>query len=1046
MPVEIREESLELPTYVWGPPDPNPPFQRRGRDRIYPYPLLDDMGEEARPVTYRALVVENEYLRVTVLPELGGRLYSAVDKPTGEEIFYRNNVVKPGLIALRGAWISGGVEWNFPRGHTVNTISPVDARAVEDEDGSATIWVGTVEQVYRMSWQIGIRLRPGVSLIETEVRLANRTALPHPYYFWANAAVPARDDMHLIYPGTRAFTWRHPDMSWPIHEGKDMSRYTAFEGSNDIFMVNSLEGFFGVYYEDRDFGVVHLADVHDAFGKKFFTWGTSHHGKMWSAALSDNDGPYCEIQSGRFVDQGTWRFMPPHHAHCWTEWWYPVRQTGGFSWANREAAVRIGRRNGRVECAVLTTRRFPRASVRVTSGHDILHEQYTDLSPERPLRVEICDVPGLPQGPLTLSLLDADAREIIRYTENQPPRTIAVPPKPEQREDTPGELLHSALHAEERADFDRAAELYEKALAQDPACTQAAIALGRLGIERRPEDQLERLAQAAAAAPQSADAAYCLGVAQARAGKDDEAELALWRAAQSPDFAHAARLEIGRIALRRGHWAEAAELLRASLSYRTEGVLARCLLSAALRRAGRLEEALAEVRAAQQTSPLDRLAAAEAHVCATAQGRPRVAARYVRQLGEMMPNEPDPWLDIALDYASAGLLDDAASLLTWSTAHVSALKQDPLAHYLLAHCLSRLGDGAEAAALRRRASQLPAQYVFPHHWEMERVLRAALASDPTDARARHYLGALLYAQGRREDALGEWQTASADLADFSVLHRNLAFAHREVENDLAAAEEALRAAVKANPDDPRLYLELNEVMRDRVADPRARLTVLDSAPPSVRRRGGIAAQQITCCLALQEWDCAISLLTNHVFHRWETEFRMRVLYLDAYLGRGIARFDRSDIQGARQDFDQALEYPENIRIGRPPHPSDARAHWCAAAACDALGDRAAATAHWEGAAAESHHDPGEELTLYRALSLEKLGRTEEAQAILAEALELARQCAERAPDDAAAQFSLGLTLQAMGRRDDALPFLRRTAELDPGMHRAQHLLEGKPIL
>ena len=201
-----------------------------------------------------------------------------------------------------------------------------------------------------------------------------------------------------------------------------------------------------------------------------------------------------------------------------------------------------------------------------------------------------------------------------------------------------------------------------------------------------------------------------------------------------------------------------------------------------------------------------------------------------------------------------------------------------------------------------------------------------------------------------------------------------------------------------------------------------------------------------CCLALQEWDSAISLLTDHVFHRWELEFRMRTLYLDAYLGRGIARFDRGDLQDAREDFEQALEYPENIRIGRPPHPNDARAHWCAAAACDALADRAAAAAHWEAAAAESHHDPGEELTLYHALSLAELGRTEEAQPILAEALELARQCADPAPDDAAAQFSLGLTLQAMGRRDDALPFLRRAAELDPGMHRAQRLLEGKPIL
>jgi tetratricopeptide (TPR) repeat protein len=173
---------------------------------------------------------------------------------------------------------------------------------------------------------------------------------------------------------------------------------------------------------------------------------------------------------------------------------------------------------------------------------------------------------------------------------------------------------------------------------------------------------------------------------------------------------------------------------------------------------------------------------------------------------------------------------------------------------------------------------------------------------------------------------------------------------------------------------------------------------------------------------------------------------MRVLYLDAYLGRGIARLDRGDLREAREDFEQALEYPKNIRIGRPPRPSDARAHWCAAAACDALGDRTAAAAHWEAAAAESHHDPGEELALYRALSLGKLGRTEEAQTIFAEALKLARQCADSAPDDAAAQFSLGLTLQAMGRGDEARPFLRRAVELDSGMHRAQRLLEGQPIL
>ncbi|UCC68348.1 MAG: DUF5107 domain-containing protein [Armatimonadota bacterium] len=1046
MSVEIRDESLELPTYAWGPPDPNPAFQRRSGRQIYPYPLLDDIRDESRPVQYRALVLENKYLRVTVLPELGGRLYSAIDKPTGEEIFYRNNVVKPGLIGLRGAWISGGIEWNFPRGHTVTTVSPIDAKAVRGEDGSATVWVGNIEQVHRMSWQVGIRLRPDTALIETEIRLENRTALPHPYYFWANAAVPARDDMRLIYPGTRAFTWSTSDITWPVHDGRDLSRYTAFEGANDVFIVDSLEDFFGVYYEERDFGVVHFASVHDSLGKKFFTWGTAHHGKMWSAALSDDDGPYCEIQSGRFVDQGSWRLMPAHHCERWTEWWYPVKRIGGPSWANREAAVGIARRDGSVEYGAAVTRRLPKALLCVRSGDSIIREHRTDLAPDRPLRAEIPKGEDLPPGPLTLSLLDADGREIIRYAEDHRPRTSRFRPEPNRRDSTPGELLRSALRSEEAGDAERAWELRERALSQDQGCTEAAVALGRSAIERLPEEAVGRLAEAVAAAPESAEAAYYLGVALARAGEDDDAEAPLWSAARSPAFAHAARVEIGLIALRGGDWKRAADVLRSSLQYRADGALARSLLAAALRRAGRLKEALAEVQALRSASPLDRLGAAEAHFCAAAEGRPRIAARHLRDLSQMMPREPDPWLDVALHYAAAGLLDEAAALLSWATDRIPAAKRDPLGHYLLAHCLGRLGKEGEASAARSRASQLSPEHVFPHHWEMEAVLRDRLENDPSDAAARYYLGSLLYGRDRRREALAEWQKAANNLSEFSVLHRNLALAHREVNSDLAAAEEALHRAVKSNASDARLYLELNDVMRERGSAASDRLAMLDSAPAGVGRRGTIAAQQVACCLALEEWDRAVSLLRNHTFHRWEMEFRMRALYLESYLGRGIARFDGGDLQGAREDFEQALAYPENIRIGRPARPNDARAHWCAAVVCEALGDRAAAGTHWEAAAAESHHHAGTELALYRALSLKKLGRAPEAAAILDEALDVARSCAEQAPDDATAQFSLGLVLRAMDKLQEAESHLRQAVELDSGMRRAHRLLDKEVIL
>jgi tetratricopeptide (TPR) repeat protein len=241
-------------------------------------------------------------------------------------------------------------------------------------------------------------------------------------------------------------------------------------------------------------------------------------------------------------------------------------------------------------------------------------------------------------------------------------------------------------------------------------------------------------------------------------------------------------------------------------------------------------------------------------------------------------------------------------------------------------------------------------------------------------------------------------------------------------------------------------LELNEVLERRGAAPLERLAVLQSAPDGIPKRFAIAAQEVACCLEAELWDRAIDLLGRHIFHRWEMEFRMRGVYVGAYLGRGIERADAGDFQGARTDFEQALEYPENLRIGKPPRPADARAHWCAGVACEALGEAEAARAHWEAAAAEDYHHAGKEPALCRALSLQKLGRTAEAEALFREAGSLAKKCAEMAPEDAGAQLALGLTLKAMGRTEEAAAALKRTLKLDPGLTRARRLLETDVVL
>jgi tetratricopeptide (TPR) repeat protein len=601
------------------------------------------------------------------------------------------------------------------------------------------------------------------------------------------------------------------------------------------------------------------------------------------------------------------------------------------------------------------------------------------------------------------------------------------------------------LRTEERADPGGAWALYEKALMIDPTCEEAALALGRIATERNPSQALPRLQPVAAALPESAPAAYYLGIALTRAGRDAEAEAELWRASHWPQFAHAARVELGLIAMRRREWTAATALLHESLSFDPRDAKARGLLMATLRKDGQPGLALA-LADAGPGNPHDRLMLAETHFAFAELGRTRLQARALRELASMVPPEVDAWIELALDYLAAGLAGEAVELLSWAEAHVKGTDRSPLLHYLLSDALTRLGRSDEAAVARERASALPPDLAFAHHWEFESVLRAALASAPSDTRARYHLGNLLRAQGRSDEALAEWEAAAGGESDFSVLHRNLALAYRQVRADLDRAEAELRRATELSPADPRLYLELNDVLLKRGAPADVRLAALDSAPESLQRRGAIAAQQVVCCIELEQWDRALDLLSAHTFHRWEMEFRMRGIYLDACFGRGAARFDAGDLRGARDDFERSLEYPPNLRIGRPAKPSDARGHWCAGVVDELLGDVASALAHWKAAAAEDYHQPGTELTIYRALALQKLDCGDEALALLAESLKAIRKHTTETSDDAATQLLLGLALKASGDEQQARAALEAALALDPRLKRAARLLTATVIL
>ncbi|MBC7328148.1 DUF5107 domain-containing protein [bacterium] len=480
METKVWESFIEIPTYCLGEEDPFPPFQRQGDDSIYPYTMLDDITNHKIIHKYHAVFLENEYLLLTILPEIGGRIYSAYDKISGKEIFYRNNVVKPALIALRGAWLSGGVEFNFPKGHSTTTVSPILYTIRKYPDGSASVVVGNKERLSGMKWFVEIRLYPRRAYIETIISLYNPTSLPHRFYFWSNAAVPAHEHMQFIYPVSSAY-YGATTVHYPINDGVDLSWYINHKFAVDLFARNSKDDFFCAYDHSANFGTVHYASRFDAVGKKFFTWGSADDGLIWAEILSDEDGPYCEIQSGRFKDQSTYDFLLPHFRESWRELWYPVRGIQGLVRANEFVAVNLKRQEGNILLGVCPTLPITSAKIILEEDGKPIYQIETSLSPEKPFLTQF-SYSSCSQSPLTLKVL-AEDNELISYREDL--RMEDLEDVRIEEKDTAETLYLKGLD-KERFNWKKEAEkLYLKSLEMDEGFTSSHIALGRIYLGER---------------------------------------------------------------------------------------------------------------------------------------------------------------------------------------------------------------------------------------------------------------------------------------------------------------------------------------------------------------------------------------------------------------------------------------------------------------------------------------------------------------------------------------------------------------------------------
>ncbi len=965
--VKIWEETVTLPTYQLGPGDLNPRFHELDGTIIFPYTMQDAFTTEIVDQTYQALYLENEYLKVMVLPAIGGRVHSVFDKSRGEEMFHLLDVIRPARIALRGAWIPGGIEWNpGPQAHTVIAYSPVNAALQQHEDGSASVVITNTLKDSRLRWQARVTLHPGRSYLDQNIRIDNPTDGIHPYYFWNNTCFPNYAGTRFICP-TDVMTDHHGRTftPWPIHNGVDMTRLENYGEQTPFFAYKCTFDFFGAYNTVSDHGIVQTADHRVLPGKKYWTWGKADYGQQRMAIMGHEDVEYVEVQSGPLATQSDYEPLAPQSTVQWREWWYPVHGLGeGFEFATTDLAIQAERPGRNLVLRMLATGEFPAARVMIEPDGGRAVTRSVDLSPAAPVTVR---VRGVGEAPARVRVLAGDGTVLADYRTPLEVPKIENPQAPSREtHDTPSGLYAQAVRADRDSARAEARRLYQRALEADPQHVEALRALAVLEIEAGQYEQAAtRLAQAVKLDP-ARGALHCLAaVASLNLGEPARALDQALEGLRRPDTRSWGWDLAGRAHLRRGEPARAVEAFAAALAAEPLNLRARDHLLMALIAAGRPDEAREQAQAALADDPTGIVAAMTLVQAGDLEAR-QLSGRLRSIIGE-----PDfEALDTAIDYAGVGLLEAAEQLL-WiaSVNELEPAQVNPIALYWLAWLSDARGNQGDATRWLAMLDATSDEDVIPSHPETIAVLSWAIERRADDARARLHLGNLLAGLGRLDEAPALWQQAVDIDPTLAVGWRNLALFEWKNKKDLKAAEQLYARAIEARPGDQTYWRDRAQVLLEdnRPAEAAA---LLEPQLTLDWLRDDLRLTLVRAWLAEKRYDEALEQLGAVQYVVGEFTSDTHDLFVRALLERGRAALEQGKAPAALADFKRALTYPPNLGIGRRAKPEEAERLYWLGQAHQALGQPDQARAAWQQAADQVEGRANQ--SKYRQLCIEAL--------------------------------------------------------------------------
>ena len=968
----VTETVETVKTYPFSDPDP----VADPSDLFYPYFRFDGFSAKGINRQWKVVSLENDYIKLTLFPEIGGKIWGAVDKTTGKEFIYNNHVVKFRDIAMRGPWTSGGIEFNFGIiGHAPTSSTPIDYVTRQKPDGSVSCYVSSYELVTRTLWTVEVNLPKDKAYFTTTTTWHNSSSIDQPYYQWMNAGYPTAGNAEFCYPGTNYIGHGGELHSFPLDEqGRDISWYEKndFGNSKSYHIVGKYNDFYGAYWHDNDFGSIHHADYDEKLGMKIFLWGLSREGGIWEDLLTDTNGQYIELQSGRMYNQPASNSSLTPYKHTafgpqatdrWTEYWFPVKGIKGVSKASRIGALNVLREDGFLKLYFSPLQKLS-TTIKLYEGEKEMNSIPLNCGVLETWKDSIPLNKAVAAGRLKVVV----GEDLLVYSE-VPSDNITSRPK-----QLPADFDWSSAYGlytqgeqwMNQKVLDKAEKFLLASLEKDPYFVPALTDLASLYYRQgRYDEALARCETALSINTYDGDVNYLYGLCNMALGNHTDAKDGFSVASYSPGVRSAAYEKLAEMYLMDRNWTKAEHYALRSKEFNQMNLSADHVLMVVYRKTNQPEKAKALIDPLLEDLPLYHAARFEQLYQGEGSGHP------IDDLQSLIRNELpfETYMELAEWYESVGCTEEALSLLSCAGNY-------PIALYKQAYLLHQAGNDDESRGMLQRAGALSPAMVFPFRPSSLKALEWAKTVQP-DWKIDYYEALIRWANQDKAKALELLENCGeADYAPFYLSRASL----KEGESRLADLLKAEQIEMSWRTGFALINHYVANNQWQKAVETGKKYT---KKYPSNYYIGLKYAKAL--CETGQYQPC-ISLLSRMQVLPNEGSYAGRAVYREANLYRAMEQLSHKNYKQVVKSVETSKEWPENLGVGKPyDNMIDNRLEdYLEAKAAAGQGDSRKTSALLAAVAdytiSRSHFESG---NLLSALALRESGKVQEADHMVA---------------------------------------------------------------